>query len=1228
MDAYLKRASRFFLACLSFAHLAAGCTVDEEFASARVARSRVDLIGGPAALANPGDYVIENDKIRAVILAPGHMVPPALHGGGLVDVDLYRTQDEFQQGRGLDQFYLVMPMVNIMVQNPEKGYVRILRDGSDGGPAAIRVVGRSDLIMGILNVLNDPLVKALGVMTDFYVASDFVLHPGKPYLQMTTTIRLFARGEDVRLENCRRTDCPAGTVCDEFFGSCLKPCQEGLCEEGTCDSASNLCIPEPLQMELLRPEDSLMDVIAGGLISGDMTYGPGVVSGDFLLFGAKVRAFCPSIGFDLDIKYRDIFLRGGNSIQSPLSFELMAGVGDRVSYAFLSLDGPVLFPFSSESLTGALTHKYRCLKSDEDDVDCDDRRFVRYDRFLLVGEGDVASLMRTAFELQGSRHGELRGQVVKAKTMEPISKADVFAFRDPCYIDMCRDRGLDPCRSFDTYAELARVLRSCSATDDDPDGNVMMVSHFRSDVGTDPHPDGDFAGPLAPGSYYLVARDDARVLSRPTSVEVHEGEVTGVVLAVPPAGTLKFRVLDQTGSPIPSRVTVGHCFPECHREGDCQSVEYCDPQVWQCLPRQGCQDNSRCDQDEECVAGQCRCQSALMAGEPRTELGEGHLSDRMARVALSESGTGELRLPPGSYDVIASRGFEYSIDTRRVEILPDQTAFFDAHISRVVDTRGWIAADSHMHGVGSPDSNVSNEDRLKSALSDCVEFLFSTDHDYIQSHVPTLRQMGIWEYVISWPGEEITTLDLSHILGAPLDYTVMQGDHGACNWVGRTPRETFEWIRENGLLGPEETLVIVPHPRGGMSSLYDQYSLNPYDLSLMQGFNQTYVPVLASENFVSDFDAQEIFNSKRFDIARTPTAGEVFDYNVERFRILEETRGFSFWEIASRLMELSEEHIRRFLKRTPEEHKAIWEYDGSTKCVMPRPCNSDEDCDEGNECSAEGFCSTPPEKPDNPCEPIKGMTDDWLRMIDHGIYKTGVGASDAHSLAYYELGVPRTYLRSRSDDPVGIDIHEIVHDYKTGKAFATYGPFVDFTIDGLGPGEVVDARGAGGRVELRLRVQSPEWFDVSRVEIYRNGYLEHVFDGDEIPVPNEAVVNLDLRIPLRIEEDSWFVVFAMGLRGRTLRPVYGSPDLPPIYISDIFSGAFAGVPIPLPETLLFFKLPVYYPTMPLAVTNPVFVDVDGEKDGCLITPPSSPLPDWACRVPENYSGRVPCGCDR
>jgi hypothetical protein len=280
------------------------------------------------------------------------------------------------------------------------------------------------------------------------------------------------------------------------------------------------------------------------------------------------------------------------------------------------------------------------------------------------------------------------------------------------------------------------------------------------------------------------------------------------------------------------------------------------------------------------------------------------------------------------------------------------------------------------------------------------------------------------------------------------------------------------------------------------------------------------------------------------------------------------------------------------------------------------------------ECAA-GFCAVPPL---GPCAAIKGLTDDWLRLIDRGVFKTGIGGSDAHGLGDFEVGSPRNYVRVASDDPVALDLAGLADAYRQGRATMTYGPFVDLTIDGKGPGETAEL-GARESVELHLVVQSPPWFDVSRVEVYRNGALEYVFDSGakkakwRIPVPNTSVVVVDFRDDVSPGQDSWYVAFAMGLEGRSLSPVYSSCEVPPVYLGDLFQSLVGSLPISLPAYLVAPKVPPYYPHVPFAVTNPVFLDVDGKDDrGCLITPQDSP-PGWACAYPQGTPPeRVPCVC--
>jgi hypothetical protein len=1247
---------------------------------AKRVESRSELPGGPDQFGDEGDYLLANARIRAVVTDAGHSVSPSLWGGGLVDLDLIRPYSEYRAGKGLEQFFLVLPMINLNVPNPtETGSIipLVLPDETAG---AIRVTGRGDRIMAILNLMEHPAAALLGLKTRFAIQTDYAMEQGQQVVRITTTFRDLGAekcdddedNDDDALADCGDPDCsldPAcpdwcldrkcggGTVCDPFYGDCLQPCGPGgNCPDGlACDAPVSLCIPLPKEMDALAEATNLVDVLSGGLISlltggGELpTIKPGMVAGDMVLFGANVATFVPDIGYEIDTQYRLVFLRGGNPLTAPPSYDFMAATGDRVSYAYFSLDGAVLFPFSTESLTGSMTHGLNCLIAKDDDAECDNLPFVRYTRYMAVGDGDVASVLNTIYAMRETEHGHVEGAVYDQKSMQPVSGADVYAIKDPCVPDNCVEVP-DGCGDFPDYASLAQAARACSATPQNPDGTGMLASQFRTDRGMDNNPDGDFEGPLEPGTYYLVARLGKRPLSQPGKVEIKAGETERVALVLPAPALLSYRVLDEAGEPAPVRVTIGHCFPECSRTSDCLPGQRCDAE-YQCRPQLGCQTDSECDRDERCVESLCRCSLALLPGEPREELGEGYLSDRKVTMLFAPSGLGTVELPPGHFDVIFSRGMEYSIDSREVELQSDVTSFLEARVYHVVDTRGYISVDQHIHGEGSADASITNEDRITSVLCDGLEFPIMTDHDFIQNLEPTLREMRLMDRMTTLPGEEISTLDVSHLMGWPLQYTLHRSDRGALNWVGKTPEEIFRWVKENGLFSQDRTVAALAHPRGGMQSYFDVYGLNPYTLELEQGMVQEQSPLLAPENFSPAFDMMEFMNSKRFDILRVPTWQELADYQQALNAALEATAGLPKEEILAAIRPISWEATRRFIERTPEQQEGIWGFSGAAGCKLPAlcsqtapcknklecvdglclaACDADKPCAEGSECE-EGFCRLPANAP--PCSVVKSLTDDWFRMLAFGTYKPGMGGSDVHGLVNYEMGSLRNYVRTTTDDPAAISPTDLIEDYMAGHSFATYGPFVEFSIDGKGPGETVQM-GIRESVELRLRVQSPTWFDVSRVEILRNGKLEIVFDSEaedpafRIEVPNPEIVNLDTTLPVSPAEDSWYVAFVMGTKGRSMAPVYGSAELPPVYLGDIFMSVFGALPIALPDYIVPIKLPVYFPQLPVALTNPIFVDVDGpDEDGCSITPQFGPLPDWACNYPDDFVvSHRPCGC--
>ena len=95
-----------------------------------------------------------------------------------------------------------------------------------------------------------------------------------------------------------------------------------------------------------------------------------------------------------------------------------------------------------------------------------------------------------------------------------------------------------------------------------------------------------------------------------------------------------------------------------------------------------------------------------------------------------------------------------------------------------------------------------------------------------------------------------------------------------------------------------------------------------------------------------------------------------------------------------------------------------------------------------------------------------------------------------------------------------------------------------------------------------MRVQCPNWFDVDRVQVFLNGRPAEALNFTRQSAPerfSDATVKFDQEIPLRLERDTHVIVAAIGEQSK-LGPVMG---------------------------------PEHADDRPVAVSNPIFVDVDG-----------------------------------
>jgi hypothetical protein len=1325
------------LALVAIGACAAGCG-EGSFARAYKIESMAQTIGGPAAGGRPGDYLLENERLRAIVHGRHNERSTfPIANGSLIDLDIQRPYLNAAAGQGSDAFYELAPMVNLRVNGSQEldsgecGSVGASACPADGC-ARVSAKGRGDHIMGVLALLD------LAILRDFdsakmEITTDYDVCPGEPLVRVTTTARLVKKGASEwpakgTTEPMKELKVQTGLL-DVLLGettgkSCTK--SDGQSAQGSCPSGQvcdDLLWPISLgsfdmQMKRCRtPENKLS----------------GVLAGDFTLFSAKVSPFIPGAGFDHESYIRSLFDAGGDVFSKPLSIPYMLGVADGVSYGYFNEAGKVMIPVFAEAFTAAMTNKFACPQSNPT---CFLGKDLEFKRFVSVGDGSAASALEGFYQVRGISIAHVEGHVLDARSREGLPGVDVFVFREPA--KWAGGAVSDASIAEMTYDDLVEANRTATRSADNYQGEAGIVSHFRTDTGLDQIKDGSFAGVLPISSefcteedcrYVLVTRSQSRPPSKLVPVRVREGQTVSVALIAPEPGMLQYQITDAAGKPIPSKITFGHCFAECARDEDCTgkgSGWTCDTTSQLCKPAAGWTASTcRPDQSWDGASQTCACSKT---GQLPLETRGQRMADGTVAVELASSGAGTVKLVPGVYEVVISRGFEYEIQRRTVTLTSGVTTKLATSLRRLVDTTGWISADFHVHGPNSVDSGLDYETRVRSYASEGVELITATDHDHLTDYGPTVKRLGLEGYLHAQMGVEVSPLDYGHFIGFPLEIDETKDLNGAFHWrrcvrgtgsecapttietttddwENVAPSEIFKKLRAIGSLG-DKTVVFVAH-------FYDHfafYGLDPWTLELPSPLsNITAIFNKVLWTFSGDFDALEGFNGKNFDVIRRPTYSEIRDYNVKLAKFLKANQDLDYDTKQKAWLQLSAAAQRAFLIRTEAEQKAAIDNPNpnlACRCTYDEECGStDFLCDEntgtcaayctwdtdckaayvalGREsckqkgidsnrqscarvaasCRKDGNCTTfgtlketclaldsskpgsrtcelvctdsstcksadplrpvcdtskgvciatPAAASTDPCATVRGTIDDWFQFLNRGVPRPYLGNSDSHGTYGIEAGCPRNYVKSRTDLPMAIDTEEIAAQVKAMHTFPTFGPFVELTLNGASMGSTVTVQ-KGESVELHLRIQSPLWFDVDRVEVYRNGLLlpglliEGKTDcasgsSDCIHVPNDRVVVLDTKLTDTPDKDAWYVVIVMGVDGKTLAPVYSSTPVARLGIYEIMQRL-----TPLLPPLRALRTPLA-PSMsivrPYAVTNPIFVDVGGDGYKSVSTAPT------------------------
>lgn len=241
-----------------------------------------------------------------------------------------------------------------------------------------------------------------------------------------------------------------------------------------------------------------------------------------------------------------------------------------------------------------------------------------------------------------------------------------------------------------------------------------------------------------------------------------------------------------------------------------------------------------------------------------------------ANFVFSSTGSGKQTIKPGKYQVVASRGLEYTIARQTITVTAGQETSVNFALERVVDTKGYVSADFHVHSGRSFDSSLPLEDRIRSFAAENVEVVVSTDHNFITDYTPIVSKLQLNKFMKTIVGDELTTSlptplfpqSFGHHIAFPLLEQPLAPRHGA-PFTEYVPAATF-YDRARMMNPGVKEVIQLNHPRDGVAGLTLIGLFNIVNFSPTRPIPTAFVvsSQLGTGTRNIDFDAMEIANGE------------------------------------------------------------------------------------------------------------------------------------------------------------------------------------------------------------------------------------------------------------------------------------------------------------------------------------------------------------------------------
>lgn len=191
----------------------------------------------------------------------------------------------------------------------------------------------------------------------------------------------------------------------------------------------------------------------------------------------------------------------------------------------------------------------------------------------------------------------------------------------------------------------------------------------------------------------------------------------------------------------------------------------------------------------------------------------------------------------------------------------------------------------------------------------------------------------------------------------------------------------------------------------------------------------------------------------------------------------------------------------------------------------------------------------------------------WMQLLNQGFRIWGVANSDSH-YNYHGSGGLRIWIRSSTDEPAQISSDEIRDSSRNGHIIMSNGPYLEASFGDAANKELTAIAGDdlqinSGKVNAHIRVQCSDWLDIDTVMVLVNGRQSAnlTFTRQSHPeLFSDRTVRFEHHLQVAVPQDAHLIVLT-GHSAQKLGPVVG---------------------------------PGWGRQAPAALSNPVFVDVDGD----------------------------------